>query len=333
MGLTVPHRGGACPVGGIATGTRGRLARMNGLPGRHAPRIAAAPITWGVCEIPDWGEVPGVDEVLDQIAAAGFTGTELGPDGFLPGDAAELGRVLGARGLDLVGAYCPLDYREAAAVARSHAFGLDLARRLAANGCRTLVAADSGDDRRGAVAGRVGARDGLGPDQWARLADGLAALARACAPLGVRVAFHPHAGTYVETEAEIDEVMARTPADLVGLCLDTGHVAYGGGDAVAVARRHAARIRHVHVKDAGAAVLAGVRATGVSYPESVGRGAFVPVGEGVVDFAGLAAVLREAGYDGWYVLEHDIRRGAPWPEQDPQANAIRSRDRLQALLA
>ena len=306
---------------------------MNATSGRHAPRIAAAPITWGVCEIPDWGEVPGVDEVLDQIAALGFTGTESGPDGFLPSDANELKRVLGARGLDLVGAYCPLDYREAGTVAASHEFGVDLARRLAANGCRVLVAADSGDARRGAVAGRVTPGDALREDQWARLADGLADLARACAPLGVQVAFHPHAGTHVETEAEIDEVMGRTPAGLVGLCLDTGHVAYGGGDPVAVARRHAARIRHVHVKDASAAILAQVRSSDLSYPEAVGRGAFVPVGEGVVDFAALASVLREAGYGGWYVLEQDIRRGAPWVDQDPQANAARSRDRLRAFLA
>ena len=306
---------------------------MNATPGRHAPRIAAAPITWGVCEIPDWGEVPGVDEVLDQIAALGFTGTELGPDGFLPSDADELKRVLGARGLSLVGAYCPLDYREAGTVAASHAFGIDLARRLAANGCQVLVAADAGDARRGAVAGRVGPHDGLTADQWARLAEGLADLARACAPLGVRIAFHPHAGTYVETEAEIDEVMARTPPELVGLCLDTGHVAYGGGDPVAVARRHGARIRHLHIKDVDGAILAAVRTGGLSYPEAVGRGAFVPVGEGIVDFAALASVLREAGYGGWYVLEQDIRRGAPWIDQDPQANAARSRDRLRAFLA
>jgi inosose dehydratase len=306
---------------------------MNATVPRNTPRIAAAPITWGVCEIPNWGEVPGVDEVLDQIAAVGFTGTELGPDGFLPGDADGLKRVLGARGLDLVGAYCPLDYRDAGTVAASHAFGVDLATRLAANGCHILVAADSGDARRGAVAGRVGPQDGLDADQWARLADGLAELARACAPMGVQVAFHPHAGTYVETEAEIDELMARTPVDLVGLCIDTGHVAYGGGDAVAVARRHASRIRHVHIKDASGAILAEVRATDLAYPEAVGRGAFVPVGDGVVDFAGLAAVLHGVGYDGWYVLEHDIRRGAPWPDQDPQANAAQSRDRLRAFLA
>jgi inosose dehydratase len=305
---------------------------MNATAPRSLPRTAAAPITWGVCEIPDWGDVPSAGEVLDQIAEAGFIGTELGPDGFLPADTEALRRALGERGLALVGAYCPLNYRDAGAVAASHAFGVDLATRLAANGCHILIAADSGDARRAEIAGRVGRRDGLDPDQWTRFADGLVDLARAVAPLGVQVAYHPHVGTYVETDAEINEIMVRTPADLVGLCLDTGHVEYGGGNAVAVARRHATRIRHVHVKDVCPDVLAQVRATALPYPEAVGRGAFVPVGEGVVDFAGLVAVLDGVGYDGWYVLEHDIRRGAPWPDQDPQANAVRSRDRLQVIL-
>ena len=217
--------------------------------GGHGPRIAAAPITWGVCEIPGWGEVPGVDHVLDEIAELGFTGTELGPDGYLPLDPGALRHALGSRGLSLVGAFCPLNYRDPSAFVASHDFGVALARRLAAVGCHTLVAADAGDARRSAIAGRVTGADGLSPDMWARYGEGLADLARAIAPLGVRVAFHPHAATYVETEAEIDAVMANTPADLVGLCLDTGHVAYGGGDPVALARRHAGRVWHVHVKD------------------------------------------------------------------------------------
>ncbi|MCX5989747.1 MAG: TIM barrel protein [Chloroflexi bacterium] len=296
--------------------------------GEHGPRIAAAPITWGVCEIPGWGEVPGVDHVLDEIAELGFTGTELGPDGYLPLDPGELRHALGSRGLSLVGAFCPLNYRDPGAFVASHEFGVALAHRLAAVGCHTLVAADAGDARRSAIAGRVTGADGLSPDMWARYGEGLADLARAIAPLGVRVAFHPHAATYVETEAEIDAVMANTPADLVGLCLDTGHVAYGGGDPVALARRHAGRVWHVHVKDVSAAVLAQVRAEGLAYPDAIGAGGFVPVGDGLVDFPALVAELRRAGFDGWYVLEQDVRLGPPWPEQSPRENAVRSREYL-----
>ena len=299
--------------------------------------LAAAPITWGVCELPGWGAELPYARVLDEMAAAGFRGTELGPRGYLPAEPARLRRELSSRGLALVGAFCPVTLHLPASTQGSVQEGLALAQLLSEVECPLLVAADAGDEHRRTIAGRVREDDGLSADAWARLAEGLADLAGRCAPLGVRVAFHPHAGTYVETEPEIETLLARTavreyPGGLVGLCLDTGHAAYGGADPVALCRRHAGRIWHVHAKDVRPAVLARVRRDGTDYPTAVGEGVFAPLGEGAVDFPALVAALRQAGYRGWYVLEQDVRLGPPWPAQDPAANARRSAAYLQALL-
>src|SRR5262245_32813946 len=191
--------------------------------GRPAVRLAAAPITWGVCELPRWGEVPPFGDVLDEIAAAGFGGTELGPAGYLPAHPDALRRELRARGLTLVGAFCPLTLHDPGLAPGSLRAACALARLLGAVQCPVLVAADAGDDRRRAIAGRVTAADGLPADAWSRIGEGLAALDRECAPLGVRVVFHPHAGTYVETADELDALLAATPEGVAGLCLDTGH--------------------------------------------------------------------------------------------------------------
>jgi inosose dehydratase len=294
--------------------------------------LAAAPITWGVCELPGWGLELPYERVLDEMVVAGFKGTELGPAGYLPLEPATLRRALESRGLALVGAFCPLTLHLPAQVDESLREGEALARLLSELACPVLVAADAGDERRRAMAGRVGAHEPFDPDTWARVGEGLATLAQRCAPLGVRVAFHPHAGTYVETAAEVDALLAHTPAELVGLCLDTGHLVYGGADPVAVARRYASRVRHVHLKDVHPTVLEAARRGTLDYATAVGRGVFTPLGDGVVDVPGLIGVLQQAGYRGWHVLEQDVRLGDPWPAQDPLANARRSAAALRRLL-
>jgi inosose dehydratase len=294
-------------------------------------RLAAAPITWGVCELPNWGDVPPYQRVLDEMAAAGYAGTELGPLGYLPADPAHLRRELELRGLLLVGAFCPVTFHQVEEIRQSLDRATSFARFLADAGCPFLIAADAGSEARRAIAGRVPREALLPDDAWERFAEGLAELGHQCASLGLRVVFHPHAGTHVETPEEIDSLFSRLPADAAGLCLDTGHVAYGGGDPVDVCRRYVDRVRHVHAKDVRRDVLDRVRQEGVAYEEAVGQGVFAPLGEGMVDFPGLVAVLKQAGYDGWYVLEQDVRLGPPWPAQDPTENARNSAEYLRRL--
>ena len=279
-----------------------------------------------MCELPSWGTVLPPARVLDEIASVGFSGTELGEFGFF-GATVDLTRsALRDRGLELVGAFCPLPLTDDDGGQNRLEGAVRLAETLAALNCHTLVAADSGGAGRREMAGRVASPH----REWGRGGEVLARLAEQCRPLMVNVVFHPHAGTHVETETELDGLMAATPSDLVGLCLDTGHITYGGGDPLAVARRYRDRVRHVHLKDVSSPVIDRVRREGIVYEQAVGEDVFTPLGDGSVDFAALVDEL--GGYDGWWVLEQDVRLGAPWSDQDPAQNARRSLEYLRTLL-
>lgn len=296
-------------------------------------RIGTAPISWGVCELPDWGVVLPYERVLDQMAELGYAGTELGPWGYLPRDPAALGRALGRRGLALAGAFCPVTLHDPARYDEQVRQALETARLIAGCGAPVLVLAEAGDAARGRIAGRVVAEGPrFGEAEWDRFAAGANEIARQARALGLVTAFHPHAGTYVETPGEIDELLGRTDPDLVGLCLDTGHVAYGGGDAAALARREARRIRHVHLKDLDPTRYAGAIARGLDFTAAVGEDVFTAVGDGRVDMSGVLRALREVAYDGWLIVEQDIRirEGSP---RDPRADAARSYAFITAALA
>lgn len=299
-------------------------------------RLGTAPITWGVCEMDGWGDRLPYPEVLDQMRLLGYEGTELGPPGYLPSDPAGLRRELQARGLSIVGSFCPISaHRDRAAADRAVSEAAALSRLLAAAGARFLVLADAGDEDRLAIAGRAGVARATAFDAaaWRRFADTADRIAADAAGLGLRAVFHPEAGSYVETEAEIERLLELTDPHLLGLCLDTGHVAYGGGDPVAIARRHAARIEHVHAKDVDPAVLRRVRDDGLGYLDAMSAGVFVPAGQGMVDFAGVFAALDLPQSDRWVIVEQDIRLGVAFAPQDPLANARASRDHLRALIA
>lgn len=294
-------------------------------------RLANAPVSWGVSEATG-GSQPLAATVLDEIAACGYAGTELGPYGFLPTEPAALRAALAARGLALVGAFCPLTLhdrasREAALVEAERIIAL-----LAAAGATVLVLAEAGDAARRAIAGRVPHDGGGGFDdaQWARFAEGADTVARLASARGLTTAFHPHAATYIETEAEIDELMRRTDPDLVGLCLDTGHLVYGGGDPAAVAERHASRVRHVHLKDVRSEVLADVRSGRLDFPAAVAGGVFAPLGAGSVGLGAVLDTLVAHRYAGWLVVEQDRVNSAGGDQDLPRADASRSRQYLRA---
>src|SRR5258706_8461353 len=142
----------------------------------------------------------------------------------------------------------------------------------------------------------------LSEADWPGFAERLTAVADHLVRRGVRMAYHHHMGTVVESEAEIDRLM-RSTGESVGLLLDTGHLAYAGADPVAVAKRHIARINHVHCKDVRADVLAVMRGDDRSFLDAVVEGVFTVPGDGAVDFAAMLGVLKTAGYQGWLVVE------------------------------
>ncbi|OLC52405.1 MAG: hypothetical protein AUH85_17195 [Chloroflexi bacterium 13_1_40CM_4_68_4] len=287
-------------------------------------KLGTAPISWGVCELPDWGVMLPYSRVLDEMADLGYSGTELGPWGYLPKDASALGGELRARKLALAGAFCPVTLHQPSRYQDQLRYAMETARLLADLGAPVLVLAEAGDAARERIAGRVRPADPhFSDEEWTRFADGANEIARRARPMGLDTAFHPHAGTYVETPREIDELLRRTDPALVGLCLDTGHVAYGGGDPVALARRDPKRVRHVHLKDIYRDRYDRALARKLDFTAAVGEDVFAPVGDGFLDMKGVLRSLRDSGYDGWLIVEQDIRI-APQSGREPKLDAARS---------
>lgn len=261
-------------------------------------RLAGAPISWGVCEVPGWGPMLPVDTVLGEMAALGLTATELGPPGYLPDDPSVLEGVLQGHGLTLVGSFAALVLHDRDRVAASTASAERTAELIAAAGGEVLVLA--------AATGLDGydTRPELSHAQWRCLIDTAANVARIARAHGLRTTLHPHVGTHVETAAEVERFLRDSE---LPLCLDTGHLLIGGTDPLDLVHRHPERIGHVHLKDVHQDTAALVRSGALTYADAVGRGLYRPLGEGDVPVAEIVASLRTAGYRGWYVLEQDTR--------------------------
>jgi inosose dehydratase len=272
-----------------------------------AIRVGNAPVSWAVYEADRPN--PPYALVLDQIAEAGYEGTELGPYGYLPTAPERLRNELARRELALGSSFVPLPLEDAGRRARSVERALEVGRLLHSQGVGEVILADDEDPARAAIAGRVPA-DGSaswGDRQWAEVRGTVQAVAHALgSELGMRVVLHHHAGTFVETPAEVERFLAETDPDQVGLLLDTGHYAYGGGDPVDCVRRHGPRIRYVHLKDARADEIDRVRRTAIAMDEAWRRGVFCPLGSGVVDFPRVVEALRGLGYAGWMIVEQDV---------------------------
>ena len=293
--------------------------------------VGNAPVSWGVYEADRPN--PPFARVLDEIAAAGYEGTELGPFGYLPLDAETLARELAARKLKLGSSFVPVALEDPARRDAAVQTALAVGRLLATQQVKEVIVADDEDPARVKVAGRVTARHGWSDAQWREAVATLHAIARALKDeLGMRVVVHHHAGTFVETPAEIDRLMKDTDPALVGLLLDTGHAAYGGADPVGISARHGSRIGYVHLKDVSGKELDHVRNTTVPMDEAWKRGVFCPLGEGVVDFPKVVDTLRAKGYSGWMIVEQDVvpdARGRLVPE--PAQSAKKSREYLRRL--
>lgn len=294
-------------------------------------RVANAPCSWGVLEFDGMEKSAPFAQVLDEIASTGYAGTELGDWGFMPTDPPRLSDELAKRRLAMLGAFVPVRLADPAAHGPGLETAVRTARLLAATGEAPLIvlADDCGRDRmRVARAGRIIRDDSLSPEQWAVFARGCDDVARAVRDVtGLRTVFHPHCASFVETPWEVDELMARTDPSLVGLCVDTGHLSFAGGDPIDVYRRHASRVWHVHFKDFEPNVLARARGASWDYFETMRHGVFCELGRGNVDFPAMLAGLRAAGYDDWIVVEQDVLPGMGSPEQ----SARRNREYLRGL--
>ncbi|MFI7603383.1 TIM barrel protein [Actinoplanes sp. NPDC049681] len=274
-------------------------------------KIAGAPISWGVCEVPGWGHQLSAERVLREMREIGLTATEFGPDGFLPSDD-----ILRELGLCAVGGFVPVVLHEGEPT-------VDLDRFVAAGADTVVLAAATGQDG-------YDTRPELDDTGWKRVLSNLDRLAAAARERGLTAVLHPHVGTMVETPAEVRRVLDGSG---IALCLDTGHLLIGGTDPVELAERNGDRIAHVHAKDVDAGMAAEVRRAERTYTEAVAAGMYRPIGDGDVDFARVAAALRRHGYDGWWVLEQDTILAAEPAGEGPVADVRRSAERLREILS
>ncbi|KRE42905.1 TIM barrel protein [Knoellia sp. Soil729] len=285
-------------------------------------RIAGAPISWGVCEVPGWGFQLDSETVLAQMRDVGMAATEFGPEGFLPDAPANKASTLSDAGLRAVGQFVPvvLHHPEHDPVPEVESAMEGL---VAAQASTVIIAAATG------VEGYDG-RPELSEAQWDTLLVNLDLITAAAEAHGLVATLHPHVGTIVESGVEAERVLVGSR---IGLCLDTGHLLIGGGDPVELARRHPERIAHVHLKDVRLDLARAVQEGRQTYTEAVAAGMYVPLGAGDVDIATIVGSLEDAGYAGWYVLEQDtVLTDAPSRTGvDPMLDVRASLDHLRTI--
>ena len=257
-------------------------------------RIAGAPISWGVCEVPGWGYQLTPKRVLAEMREVGLSATEFGPDGFLPAAPQEMTDVLAAHHLTAVGGFTPVVmYRP------DHDPIPDVERLIpgfvAAQGGTMVLSADSGMDT-------YDSRPVLDEKGWDTLLRNLDRISALTAEHGIKAVLHPHVGTMVENTAEVQRVLDGSD---MALCLDTGHLLIGGTDPAELTRQAPDRIAHTHLKDVDESIAAKVRSGRLTYSEGVRAGMYRPLGTGDVNVEAILKTLRENNYQGWYTLEQD----------------------------
>lgn len=277
-------------------------------------RVAGAPISWGVSEVPGWGHQLTPARVLAEMRAAGLVATEFGPDGFLPAAPDAKAAMLGEYGLSCVGGFVPvvLHDRDSDPMAT---VGPALAGFTAA-GATTLVLA--------AATGVTGYDDRTELDEsaWRVLLANLDRIRDTAGERGIAATLHPHVGTVVERTEDVARVL---DGSTIPLCLDTGHLMIGGVDPAALAADLPDRIAHTHLKDVDADLVARVRSGDIAYSTAVADGIYRPLGQGDAQIAAIIRSLEAAGYPGWYVLEQDtVLPAEPAAGAGPLADVLAS---------
>lgn len=297
-----------------------------------AIQVANAPISWGIMEHVEYPADYPYTRVLDEIAAAGYRGTELGPYEFFPSDPAALRKELEKRSLTLCSAFVDIELGRAAAHQEGLAFVERSAKLISAAGAKLLILSDKISAARNAVSGRRAEANALSwtEPEWKAAATAIGEIINRCKAVGLRVAFHHHAGGHVETPEEVDRLFSLFPADQLGLCLDTGHYFYGGGDAIAFLEKQGSRVWCVHLKDVYEQKMTEARKARMNFHQAVRHGIFAPVGKGSIDFPRVVSLLKSGGFDGWVVVEADVLPGGVGADA-PLANATSGREYLRTL--
>jgi inosose dehydratase len=294
--------------------------------------FASAPDSWGVLDYPGPSWEQSYEKMLDEMAAAGYAGTELGPYGFFPTDPTILQPQLTKRGLGMLGSFVPVRMGEPNAGKAMIERIKKVGNLLSILKAPFLVLADDQSDGRNQFSGRAYEKEcpRLSAEQWKHVGSLVAEAEKVASDYGLDLVFHPHVATYVETPEECEQFFDATSHTKVGLCLDTGHCYYGQGDPVAEAKKFASKLRFVHIKDCDAKVLDAARRNKWNFEEAIEHKVFTVIGKGDLDFQAFFRTLADIGYSGWSVVEQDVKFGDP--AVVPARNVAESLDYLRNVV-
>jgi inosose dehydratase len=274
--------------------------------------FASAPDSWGVLDYPGPSWNQSYEKMLDEMVEAGYTGTELGPYGFFPTELEVLRPQLEKRNLTLLASFVPVVLSDPASAKTAVEQIRKVGHLLGALEAPFLVLADAQSPERDRISGRVPA-DGsasLTPEQWKNVRKVVAEAARVSNDFGLDLVFHPHVATYIETPGETERLFEATAGTHMGLCLDTGHCVYAGGDPAAEAEKYRSILRYVHIKDISEKILVESRRKALTFDQAIEEKVFTIIGQGSIDFTRFFRVLAKNGYSGWMVVEQDVKFGA-----------------------
>ena len=287
-------------------------------------KLATAPVNWNNADAPDFREWFPYPKILDLMVAAGYSATEWGMN--MPSQVNPMLTDLGERQLRLLGGFVGLELRNEAKFTTEIERAIELGRFLKLLGGQVLIAADSGDQRRLAQSGRVDPSSELKSHEWRNLTSGLDQIGKQLRVEGIKLVFHNHVGSYVETEAETARLLEETNPDYVGWCFDCGHLVYGGADVFRLLTKYGSRVGHAHVKDVNAEILKEARARRWNLADALKAFIFSPLGKGNLDLRRVLEQLRDQGYNDWLVVEQDTT------PLDPTTVARQNRTFLEELL-
>lgn len=272
---------------------------------KNKVKLGIAPIAWTNDDMPDLGKENTFEQCISEMALAGFTGCEVGNK--YPKDTAVLKKALDLRGMQICNAWFSTFLTTKPYEETEKGF-IEHITFLKEMGAKVVGISEQGHSIQGTDKSIFDDKYVMNDEEWDKLCTGVNKLGKIAKDMGIRLTFHHHMGTVVQTEAEIDRLMENTDPEVFGLLFDSGHLAYCGEDYMSVLNKYIDRIWHVHLKDIRPEVVAKVKAEHLSFLQGVRLGTFTVPGDGAIDFAPIFQVLADHDYEGYVLVE---------AEQDP----------------
>lgn len=272
---------------------------------KNKVKLGIAPIAWTNDDMPDLGKENTFEQCISEMALAGFTGCEVGNK--YPKDTAVLKKALDLRGMQICNAWFSTFLTTKPYEETEKGF-IEHITFLKEMGAKVVGISEQGHSIQGTDKSIFDDKYVMNDEEWDKLCTGVNKLGKIAKDMGIRLTFHHHMGTVVQTEAEIDRLMENTDPEVFGLLFDSGHLAYCGEDYISVLNKYIDRIWHVHLKDIRPEVVAKVKAEHLSFLQGVRLGTFTVPGDGAIDFAPIFQVLADHDYEGYVLVE---------AEQDP----------------